>query len=140
MNDLFIIAAIAGWVIGLVSFTTLMSERAVHALIVKTIEDERDTARKEATVYRAMILPGYERVASAGPVTYQQVGQQPVASLKPNATENRASARRPRGISSRQWFNLLRAKTNSKQQHIDKIAEAILEKKAKVSPQGENHV
>jgi hypothetical protein len=124
-------------------FLVVLLEYVIHPLHESALDElrhQRDAALHEAKVYRAMILPGYERVASAGPITYQQVGQQPAASLKPNATENRASARRPRGISSRQWFNLLRAKTNSKQQHIDKIAEAILEKKTKVSPQGENHV
>jgi hypothetical protein len=120
----------------LIATIFLRDQKHLYEALIQTLTSERDMARQEAKVYRAMILPGYERVATAAPAPAMDQVAQPGQS----APQSRASARRPRGVSSRQWFNLLRAKTNSKQQHIDKIAEAILEKKAKVSPQGENHV
>lgn len=104
--------------------------------LIETLEADRDGARHEVKVLRAILAPGLMR-AEAANVPAATRPQNPAHSQPPQATEVTTPFRRPRTLSTKNWMRSMRQRLNSKQRHVDAIAQAFESQIPKA--QGEKH-
>ncbi len=97
----------------------------MHAEIIARLEIERDYARHEAKVYRGLLMPAVKRAEAESDDAVPAATPRSAAQGSSTASTHPAPLRRGRQVPYRSWFNQARRLTNTKQQRVDALGDAI---------------